>query len=96
MATVGFGDIVPCTVFGRIIVLIAAIWGTFMISLLILSVGEIFSLVPNESKSLQQLLQTRMAAKAITASMRYYTSKNKYISSHKSKVDTEGNDQLIG
>ena len=53
MATVGFGDIVPCTVFGRIIVLIAAIWGTFMISLLILSVGEIFSLVPNESKSLQ-------------------------------------------
>jgi len=39
MATVGFGDIVPATVFGRVIVLIAAIWGTFMISLLILSVG---------------------------------------------------------
>jgi hypothetical protein len=31
-----------------------------------------------------------MAAKAITASMRYYTSKKKYVQSHKKKLYTEG------
>lgn len=39
MATVGYGDISPVTVFGRIVAIAAAIWGTFLISLLILSVG---------------------------------------------------------
>ena len=42
MMTVGYGDIYPNTVFGRIVAIIAAIWGTFLISLLILSVGQIF------------------------------------------------------
>lgn len=39
MATVGYGDVVPATVFGRIVAIACAIWGTFLISLLILSVG---------------------------------------------------------
>jgi hypothetical protein len=82
MTTVGFGDIYPGTVFGRIIILLTAVWGAFLISLFILSVGEIFSLTLNERKSLQQLLQTRKAAKTITASMRYFMSKKKYTKSH--------------
>ena len=44
MATVGYGDFVPNTVFGRIVAMLVAIWGTFLISLLILSVGNIFNL----------------------------------------------------
>lgn len=39
MATVGYGDVVPATFFGRLVAIAAAIWGTFLISLLILSVG---------------------------------------------------------
>ena len=85
MTTVGFGDFYPGTVFGRILILVTAMWGTCLIGLLILSVGEVFNLTPNEGKSLQQLLQTRMAAKAITASMRYFTYKSKYLKSHSSK-----------
>jgi hypothetical protein len=42
MATVGYGDIAPVTLFGRLVAIAAAIWGTFLISLLILSVGNIF------------------------------------------------------
>jgi hypothetical protein len=44
MTTVGFGDIYPGTTFGRIVILLAAIWGAFLISLLILSVERIFAL----------------------------------------------------
>jgi voltage-gated potassium channel Kch len=44
MTTVGYGDIVPGTSFGRLTVIVAALWGTFLISILILSVGNIFKL----------------------------------------------------
>ena len=44
MTTVGYGDVVPATMFGRLVAILAAIWGTFLISLLILSVGNIFGL----------------------------------------------------
>jgi len=90
MTTVGFGDFYPGTVFGRVLILCTAIWGTCMIGILIISVGEIFNLTPNEGKSLQQLLQTRMAAKAITASMRYFTYKSKYLKSHSGKQNQDG------
>lgn len=36
MTTVGYGDVTPCTVLGRIIAIAAAILGTFLVSLLIL------------------------------------------------------------
>lgn len=42
MTTVGFGDIVAFSYFGRIVIMITAFWGTFLISLLIVSVGKIF------------------------------------------------------
>jgi hypothetical protein len=90
MTTVGFGDFYPGTVFGRVLILCTAIWGTCMIGILIISVGEIFNLTPNEGKSLQQLLQTRMAAKAITASMRYFTYKSKFLKSHSGKQNQDG------
>jgi hypothetical protein len=44
MTTVGYGDVVPSTMFGRMVAIVAAIWGTFLISLLILSVGNIFAM----------------------------------------------------
>ena len=42
ITTVGFGDLVAFSYFGRIIVMITAFWGAFLISLLIVSVGKIF------------------------------------------------------
>ena len=44
MTTVGYGDIYPVTVFGRVIGIIAAFWGTFVISLLIIVATDVFSL----------------------------------------------------
>jgi voltage-gated potassium channel Kch len=48
MTTVGYGDVAPTTFFGRLTAITVAIWGTFLISLLILSVANIFSLNFNE------------------------------------------------
>jgi voltage-gated potassium channel Kch len=42
MTTVGYGDVSPQTLFGKFVAIAAALWGTFLISLLILSVGQIF------------------------------------------------------
>jgi len=37
MATVGYGDFVPQTFLGRIIAVLACIWGNFLISLMFIS-----------------------------------------------------------
>jgi hypothetical protein len=47
MTTVGFGDIVPFSLFGRIVIMITSLWGAFLISLLIVSVAKIFELERN-------------------------------------------------
>jgi hypothetical protein len=39
MTTVGYGDIVPVTTLGKILAVITALWGGFIISLLIASVN---------------------------------------------------------
>jgi hypothetical protein len=48
MTTVGYGDVGPTTFFGRLTAITVALWGTFLISLLILSVANIFALNFNE------------------------------------------------
>ena len=44
MTTVGYGDIASVSVFGRLISMVNAVWGTFIISLLVASIGRIFEL----------------------------------------------------
>ena len=77
VTTVGFGDEVPFTVFGRILLMASCLWGNFMISLMIVSVTNVFSLQTNEQKAMAHLLQTRQAAKSITSAMRYFLLKQK-------------------
>ena len=79
MTTVGYGDMYPVTFFGRIIGVIAAFWGTFVISLLIIVATEVFSLKITEKKALHHLLQTRKAAMTVIGSMRYFISKQRYL-----------------
>ena len=44
ITTVGYGDVSPCTNPGRLIAMISALWGAFLISLLVLTVGNVFEL----------------------------------------------------
>jgi Ion channel len=47
MTTVGFGDLVPYSYIGRIIIMVTSFWGAFLISLVIVSVSKIFELTRN-------------------------------------------------
>jgi hypothetical protein len=44
ITTIGYGDAVPYTVMGRVLIMVAAIWGQFIVSLMIVSVTNIFTL----------------------------------------------------
>lgn len=48
MTTVGYGDICPKTVGGQITAMIIALWGAFVISLLIMITANIFDFNPSE------------------------------------------------
>ena len=80
----------PVTIFGRLVGVFTAIWGTFIISLLIIVASEIFELSIIEQKALHHLLQTRKAAQTITNSMKYFISKQRYLENFKDKKDDDG------
>ena len=77
MTTVGFGDLVPFSYIGRIIIMITSFWGGFLISLVIVSVTKIFELTRNQKKAMHHLFLTRKAASSITSAMRYYMVKKR-------------------
>ena len=77
MTTVGFGDLVPYSYIGRIIIMITSFWGAFLISLLIVSVSKIFELTRNQKKAMHHMFLTRKAASSITSAMRYFMAKKR-------------------
>ncbi|CAI2360776.1 unnamed protein product [Moneuplotes crassus] len=77
MTTVGFGDFYPLTIVGKIITVLTALWGGFIIGLLIVSVTEIFSLSPTQKVAFDKLVKVKRAAKCIIAAMKYQVAKNK-------------------
>eukprot|EP00347_Sterkiella_histriomuscorum_P005684 403355659 len=77
ITTVGYGDIVAFSFFGRFMIMITAFWGAFLISLLIVSVGNIFQLTRNQRKAMHHLFLTRKAATSITSAMRFFLAKRR-------------------
>jgi hypothetical protein len=61
MTTVGYGDYYPKTNMGRIIGLIIAFWGVFIVSLFVVSLSNMFEFDSGESKAFQ--LNNRLQAK---------------------------------
>ena len=47
LTTVGYGDIAPSTLPGRVVAMIIALWGAFLISLLVVTTSSIFELSHN-------------------------------------------------
>lgn len=78
VTTVGYGEVVPRTLLGRMVGITAAVWGNFLLALLILFLANIFDLNYQETKAMDHLLRTRSAAKSITAFMKYLLAKKRY------------------
>jgi hypothetical protein len=71
ICTVGFGDLVPYSQIGRVIIMITAIWGSFIISLVIVVAAKLFMLSRSQKKAMHHLFLTSKAAHSITAALRY-------------------------
>lgn len=69
MTTVGYGDICPKTTGGRFTAMFIAIWGSFVISLLILVTANIFEFNHKERQAVFYIKQEKTAAKAIVKAL---------------------------
>lgn len=86
ITTVGFGDLVPFSFIGRLIIIATAFWGGFINSLVIVSVTKIFELSRNQKKAMHHLYLTRKAASSITSAMRYFMAKKRSKRTLRAKV----------
>jgi hypothetical protein len=77
ITTVGYGDITPKTRLGKLTAVFTAIFGAFLISLMVLAVGSLFSLSKKQQKALRHIRMTQSASKAIIESSRYFMLKKK-------------------
>ena len=72
MTTVGYGDIAPSTQPGRIVAIIIALWGTVLISLVVVSVSSIFELSSSQLMAMRHIRVTRSAAVTISRSIKFF------------------------
>jgi len=70
--TVGYGDFYPHTLFGQITCIIIAIWGTFVTSLLIMVVTNLFAFSAEEQKAVFFIKQSRSASKSIMLALKFF------------------------
>ena len=69
MTTVGYGDFYPRTIFGRVIDVILVIWGTFIVSLMVVVLTNTLNMDQSEKRALIVLnrLQAKKALKEAAA-----------------------------
>ena len=78
MTTVGYGDVYAVSPFGRAISIINALWGAFVISMLVASIGQVFDLNDNQKKAIVQITNRKKAAYSLKASLKYFIAKKEY------------------
>lgn len=78
MATVGYGDLYPCTTFGRVFGVIGALWGSFVFSMIVFSFQSMFQLDTQQKQAFLSIKQTRSAARVIIACLHYQVNKKKF------------------
>lgn len=84
--TVGYGDIYPHTIGGQCVCVITAFWGTFIVSLLVLVVANVFELSDDEKTAIKDIKQRRSAAKSISKAFKFYLFKKRFFV-HKMEID---------
>lgn len=78
MATVGYGDFYPETHIGRLIAVLACIWGNFLISLMVVSLTISSEFNPSQRKAYDNIMKeigihehSKKAIRVIQALLRY-------------------------
>ena len=65
ITTVGYGDISPSTIPGRLVAMIAALWGAFLIGTIVMCLNDAFDLTYEQELALGKIRLTRKAARTI-------------------------------
>lgn len=81
MATIGYGDLYPGTLFGRIVAISCAVWGAFAFSMIVFTLESSLQLTSNQNKAFQNIVRARSAAKVIASSLFYNLQKTRHGSS---------------
>jgi hypothetical protein len=55
MTTVGYGDVYAVSTFGRMVSILNALWGTFIISLLVASIGRLFEVSDSHRAAIDEI-----------------------------------------
>jgi len=78
LTSVGYGDLAPSTTPGRTIAMIIALSGSFLLSIVVVTVLSIFELTHSQKMALRHIRLTRRAAVTISSSIKYFLAKKRY------------------
>eukprot|EP00349_Pseudokeronopsis_sp_Brazil_P007586 CAMPEP_0202967452 /NCGR_PEP_ID=MMETSP1396-20130829/12292_1 /ASSEMBLY_ACC=CAM_ASM_000872 /TAXON_ID= /ORGANISM="Pseudokeronopsis sp., Strain Brazil" /LENGTH=247 /DNA_ID=CAMNT_0049692473 /DNA_START=937 /DNA_END=1680 /DNA_ORIENTATION=- len=79
MTTVGYGDVYAVSPFGRVISIMNALWGAFVISLLVGSISNIFELSDDQKHAIAEITNSKSAAASIRHSVQYFNAKTQHL-----------------
>ena len=78
ITTVGYGDVSPQTIMGKVIAIATALWGSFLISIFVLTTASLFDLTKPQMQAMRHISLSRSASKTIVSAMKYFVKKKKY------------------
>ena len=78
MATIGYGDLYPGTLFGRIVAVLCAMWGAFAFSMIVFTLESSLQFTENQNKAFNAITRTRAAARTILESLVYNVVKKRH------------------
>ena len=82
MSTIGYGDYIPISYYGRTVAVFGYIVGGFIFALIMVSVQKEISLSENQTKAFTTVLLTDRAARTIQAFMKYIIKKKRLSDQH--------------
>ena len=77
LTTIGYGDISPLTIPGKLTTIILAFWGAVLMALIVVVLYKVFDLSEDEQMALSHVELTETAAETIKKSMQYFIAKKK-------------------
>ena len=87
MTTVGYGDLSPATTPGRCVAMTIGIMGSFLISIVVVTVLSVFELTHPQKMALRHIRLTRRAASTIAMSIKYFLAKKRRCLLERSNTD---------
>lgn len=72
MTTVGYGDVFAVSTIGRCVSIVNALWGAFVIGLLVSSIQDLKELSDNQKKAVAEITNSKKAAQSVSAGITYF------------------------